>query len=488
MKERLSKNIKRINKTFDAYGIMVIHMRKVFFLLFLLLLLGFGFYLNTPHLYFVDDVIEISLNEEVKPYDYIRKYYNVDKEDVVFESDVNNQECGEYKIKYFYLNKTRSLKVIVKDNIAPSFDIVNRKIFLNETIEASSMVENIKDQTKTVVYFYEDYIFNEEKTYPVEVVVEDEYANKTKKKAYILVESKDIEAPQLSGIDTLEIREGQSIDLTKNVVKYDDHDLNPQLIVDDSQFDMNKSGEYSVIYTVKDSSGNQTVSNRKVLVKSKYSNIEAKKDGIKTCYLTFDDGPSYNTPKVLDILDKYNIKATFFVTGTHSDSYQYINEAKERGHSIGLHTYSHDYEEIYTSLAAYLKDLKKIKQLAKEQAGVDTNIIRFPGGSSNLVSKKYNVGIMKRLVKKVVDEGYQYYDWTCVNGDGENVKTVNGLIKMAKQETGDLEDIMFLMHDGSSNDATVEALPSIIEYLIDQGYIFKAIDETSPTFHHTVQN
>ena len=76
------------------------------------------------------------------------------------------------------------------------------------------------------------------------------------------MESKDIEAPQLSGIDTLEIREGQSIDLTKNVVKYDDHDLNPQLIVDDSQFDMNKSGEYSVIYTVKDSSGNQTVYNR----------------------------------------------------------------------------------------------------------------------------------------------------------------------------------------------------------------------------------
>ena len=482
------KNIERINKTFIAYDMMVIHMRKVFFLFFIGMLLTFGFYLNTPHLYFIDEVIVIGLNEEIKPYEYIRKYYNVSQNDVETESLVDNSQCGEYEIIYHYLNHTRTLKVVVEDVLAPSFDTINRKIFINETIDAKDMVENIEDQTDTIVYFYEDYIFNEEKTYCVEIVVEDEYENKTKKKAYILVESKDIEPPTLEGMETLQIREGQEIDLAKDVIKYDDHDLDPELIIDDSMLDINESGEYTVIYTVKDSSGNQTVYNRKIIVKSKYSNIDAKKDGIKTCYLTFDDGPSYNTPKVLEILKKYNIKATFFVTGTHSDSYQYIKEIKNQGHTIGLHTYSHDYEEIYTSLAAYMKDLEKIKQLVKEEAGIETNIIRFPGGSSNLVSKKYNVGIMKRLVKKVIDEGYQYYDWTCVNGDGENVKTVNGLIKMAKEEVGNLEDIMFLMHDGSSNDATVEALPTIIEYLIDQGYQFKAIDETSPTFHHTVQN
>ena len=102
----------------------------------------------------------------------------------------------------------------------------------------------------------------------------------------------------------------------------------------------------------------------------------------------------------------------------------------KKGHTIGLHTYSHDYEEIYTSLAAYMKDLKKVQDLVKRQKE----------------------------------------------------------IKKAKEETGDLEDIMFLMHDGSSNGATVKALPTIIEFLKDKGYQFKVIDETAPTFHHSVQN
>jgi len=217
-----------------------------------------------------------------------------------------------------------------------------------------------------------------------------------------------------------------------------------------------------------------------------YKYLQYKHD--KVIYLTFDDGPSYNTPKVLEILDRYHIKATFFITGTHSDSYQYMKTIAKKGHTIGLHTYSHDYEEIYTSLAAYMKDLKKVQDLVKRQTGIESHFMRFPGGSSNLVSKKYNVGIMKRLTKKVIDEGYQYYDWTCVNGDGENIKTVDGLIKKAKEETGDLEDIMFLMHDGSSNGATVKALPTIIEFLKDKGYQFKVIDETAPTFHHSVQN
>jgi len=464
-------------------------MRKVFFsFILLIILIGGYFYFTSPHLHFIDEKIHVALNEEIKPYEYIKKYHYVNKEDITVDNKVNNQKCGEYKIEYKFYNKTQTLKIIVEDQTPPTFETINKKIFLNETIDAKQLVKNIEDETKTVVYFYEDYIFNQEKTYTVEIVVEDEYANKTKKKAYILVEAKDQEAPTLEGLTPLEINVDQKVDLAKGVIKKDDHDTNPKLIIDDSSLNIKKAGEYIVLYTVKDQSGNQTVYQRKVIVKSKYSNKEAKQDGIKTCYLTFDDGPSYNTPKVLDILDKYHIKATFFVTGTHSDSYQYIKEIDKRGHTIGLHTYSHDYEEIYTSLANYMKDLKKIQDLVKKQTGKEVHYMRFPGGSSNLVSKKYNVGIMKRLTKKVIDEGYQYYDWTCVNGDGENIKTVDGLIKKAKEETGDLEDIMFLMHDGSSNDMTVKALPSIIEFLQNKGYEFKVIDETAPTFHHTVQN
>lgn len=464
-------------------------MRKVFFigLTFIIVVIGY-FYLTRPHLYFIDEKIKVSLNEEIKPYDYIKKYQNVSKDDVQVNNGVNNTKCGEYIIEYQYGNKKQKLKIAVVDTLSPTFTTINKKILVNETIEAKELVENIEDQTDTVVYFYQDYIFNEEKTYIVEVVVEDEFANKTKKNAYVLVEAQDREAPIIEGLAPIEITIGQKIDLSKGIKITDDHDDDPKLTIDDSSLNINKEGEYVVYYSASDSFNNSTTYSRKVTVRSKYSNKEATKDGIKTCYLTFDDGPSYNTPKVLEILKKYNIKATFFVTGTHSDSYQYMKQIVEEGHTIGLHTYSHDYEEIYTSLAAYMKDLQKISELVKQQTGVETKYIRFPGGSSNLVSKKYNVGIMKRLAKKVIDEGYQYYDWTCVNGDGENIKTVNGLISKAKEEVGDIEDIMFLMHDGSSNDATIKALPTIIEYLKNKGYEFKVIDETSPTFHHSIQN
>jgi peptidoglycan/xylan/chitin deacetylase (PgdA/CDA1 family) len=464
-------------------------MRKVFFSFVLVIIILCSYlYLNRTHITFIDQEVHISLNDEIKPYEYIKQYHHLTKDDIQINSSVNNEKCGEYIIEYKYQKKIQKLKVYVDDTIAPTFDIKNKKIFLNEIIDPNDLVENIKDQTNTTVYFYKDYIFNEEKTYKVEVVVEDEYANTTKKTAYILVEKEDKEAPTLEGLTTLEVIKGQTVDLKKDIIKKDDHDSDPILTIDDSSLDINTEGEYIVYYTVKDSFNNRTTYTRKVIVKSPYSNIEAKKDGVKTCYLTFDDGPSYNTEKVLKILKQYNIKATFFVTGTHSDSYQYLKQIVDEGHTIGLHTYSHDYEEIYTSLANYMKDLKKIKELVKEKTGIDCKYIRFPGGSSNLVSKKYNVGIMKRLTKKVIDEGYQYYDWTCVNGDGENVKTVSGLIKKAKEEIGDLEDIMFLMHDGSQNDITVKALPTIIEYLINQGYEFKVVDDNSPTFHHSVQN
>lgn len=136
----------------------------------------------------------------------------------------------------------------------------------------------------------------------------------------------------------------------------------------------------------------------------------------------------------------------------------------------------------------YLSDLNKIKEVVYEQTGIYTKYIRFPGGSSNLVSKKYNVGIMSVLTKKVIDLGYQYYDWTSINGDGEGIKTVDGLIDKALEEIDGKEDIMFLMHDSGTQDNTVKALPDILDELIERGYEFKTIDDTSPTFHHSVQN
>ena len=464
-------------------------MKKVFFYLLAFITLSFFFYLSQqPRIHFIHDEIHLSLYDEVNPYEYIESVSHMNIKEMKIDSHVNNQKLGEYQIDYIYKKKVFTLKVFIDDTSAPQFETVNIKILRNDTVKPESLVKNIQDDSKTIVYFKEDYLFNEIKTYKVTVVVEDAYENKTEKNAYVLVEEKDDEPPTVSGIDKLTILIGDQVDLKKGVTVSDNHDLKPTLTIDDSNLNIRKIGEYEINYNVADHHGNKETYTRIVEVLSQYDNREAKKDGDKVCYLTFDDGPSANTPKILKILDKYNIKATFFVTGTSLKDAHYIKDAYQKGHTIGLHTYSHDYELIYSSLKNYINDLNKIKELVYEQTGTYTNIMRFPGGSSNLVSKKYNVGIMKRLTHKVIDLGYQYYDWTSINGDGEGIKTVSGLKQKAFEEIGDKEDIMFLMHDSAAQDNTVKALPAIIDNLIKKGYRFEAIQKDSPTFHHSVQN
>lgn len=464
-------------------------MKKVFFSIGILVIGIVIFFISQqPRIHFIDEEIHLGLHDEIKPYDYIEEVSHIDIEEIKIQPQVNNEKLGEYKIDYIYKEKVFTLKVFIDDKLSPNFETKNIKILRNETVKPESLVENIQDDSKTIVYFKKDYIYNEVKTYKVIIVVEDSYENRTEKSAYVMVEEKDVEAPTLKGLEKASTLLGETLDLKKGIQIIDDHDKNPTYTIDDSSLNINKIGEYTIYYHVIDASGNKEVYPRIVEVFSKYDNIAAMADGVKTCYLTFDDGPSKNTKKVLEILKKYNIKATFFVTGTSPDDYHYIKEAHDQGHVIGLHTYSHDYEKIYGSLKNYITDLNLIKELVYKQTGVYSKYMRFPGGSSNLVSKKYNVGIMKRLTHKVIDLGYQYYDWTSINGDGENIKTVNGLKKKAIQEIGDTEDIMFLMHDSASCDNTVKALPSILDYLIKKGYKFEVIDESAPTFHHTVHN
>lgn len=464
-------------------------MKKVFFsLLITIISILLFIYIKQPRIIFIDDSIHIALYDEIDPYAYIDHVSNMNIKDLKIKNHVRNNQLGQYQIEYIYKQKRFYLKVYVDDIVAPEFDVIKATILQNETIHPEDLVKNIKDDSQTKVYFEKEYIFNELKTYSVNIVVEDAYGNKTTKTTHILVEESDTEAPTIHGIDDLTILLGDKIDLKQGVTIEDNHDKNPELIIDDSLLNIRKIGEYEVFYTVKDKSGNQKTYTRNIEVLSQYANREAKKDNIKTCYLTFDDGPSSNTKELLEILDKYNIKATFFVTGTSPKDFHYIKEAYDKGHSIGLHTYSHDYELIYSSLRNYIKDLNKIKEVVYQQTGHYSNIMRFPGGSSNLVSKKYNNGIMKRLTHKVIDLGYQYYDWTSINGDGEGIKTINGLKKKALEEIQGKEDIMFLMHDSASCTNTIKALPSIIEYLQKQGYEFHVVDENSPTFHHTVQN
>ena len=212
---------------------------------------------------------------------------------------------------------------------------------------------------------------------------------------------------------------------------------------------------------------------------------EEPTDDNKVVYLTFDDGPSENTKKILDILAEYNAKATFFITGANEQCRSYIKEAYEAGHTIGLHTYTHDYDKVYKSDEAYFDDLEQVGQVAKEQIGFVPCFIRFPGGSSNMISAEYNKGIMTRLVKSVQEKGYQYYDWNLDSGDAAGC----GKEEIEQNATTDkIHHVMILFHDTQTKDATVEALPYILKYYTDQGYEFRAIDRDSYVSHHDVQN
>ena len=205
----------------------------------------------------------------------------------------------------------------------------------------------------------------------------------------------------------------------------------------------------------------------------------------KVVYLTLDDGPSQNTQKVLDILDKYNAKATFFVTGAMPEYKDMVKKAYDKGHTIGMHTYSHDYAKVYASVDSYFQDLDQVAQIVKEEIGYVPCFIRFPGGSSNTISASYCKGIMSTLTKEVQARGYQYYDWNGSSGDGA-VRTTEQLVAQATSFHDN--NIILLSHDSAAKDTTVEALPQIIEYYQSQGYVFKALDLDSYVAHHGVNN
>lgn len=209
-------------------------------------------------------------------------------------------------------------------------------------------------------------------------------------------------------------------------------------------------------------------------------------DGPKTCYLTFDDGPSDNTSKILDILKENNIKATFFVVHNNPELLKRIHN---EGHTIGLHSASHKYSKIYASEEAFFADLTEIGDAVERATGVRSKIIRFPGGSSNTVSASYCKGIMSRLTRQVVEKGYLYYDWNASDGDadGSNIPA-STLIKNIRRDGTSAKRLIVLMHDAADKKTTVEALPEIIKIYRDAGYAFDRITEQTPMMTHGVNN
>ncbi|MBO6108895.1 MAG: polysaccharide deacetylase family protein, partial [Eubacterium sp.] len=181
-------------------------------------------------------------------------------------------------------------------------------------------------------------------------------------------------------------------------------------------------------------------------------------------YLTFDDGPSrYSTPKVLDILARNDVKATFFELKPALADYDLTRRVIEEGHTLAIHGYSHKYDEIYRSDEAYHKNLTKLQKLFYKEFGQWCTQTRFPGGSSNTVSRHYSVGIMSRLVKKVHEWGFLYQDWNVSSGDAGGANTSDEVFNMVRSGIQKGRSNVVLMHDFSGNDKTINALQRIID-------------------------
>ncbi len=409
----------------------------------------------------------------------IYKGNNVTK-DVVITGKVNSKKLGNYKIKYkikegyFTKEVTRVVKVrdiekptIVLENEDSNIYVCPDKKYKNEKVVAfdnydGNITKNVKITLRknTVTYAVTDQSGN--------------YTIITKKIYY-----KDNEKPNLKlhgdnyinlylndkyeelGYEALDDCDGN---ITKNVII-------------DGTVDTTKTGKYELVYHVTDSSNNKAEIKRVVNV--------IKKNQNGTIYLTFDDGPRTGvTNIILDILKEEGVKATFFVTNNGPD--ELIKREYDEGHTVALHTASHNYAYIYASSENYFNDLETVHQRVLRITGYDSRIIRFPGGSSNTISKRYQLGIMSYLTKEVLNRSYRYYDWNINSGDAGETDEKEGVYQNVIEHLSLDKVNVILMHDIKPH--TRDALKDIIEYGKKHGYIFDKIQNDTEMVTQRVNN
>ncbi len=210
-----------------------------------------------------------------------------------------------------------------------------------------------------------------------------------------------------------------------------------------------------------------------------YPNLYAEKvepsaeDDGKVVYLTFDDGPSNLTIPLLDVLDRYNVKATFFLVGkTDTQSIKEMKEIVDRGSVVGVHSYSHQYDKIYATPAAFLDDFAKMHELLMSATGVDTHIYRYAGGSVNA----HNRNTAKAITDEMNRRGYLYYDWNVCSGDAERGSTGQSIYRKTIDGVHGHKQSVVLFHNTKFKKDTLSQMSKIIETLQKEGYRFATLD------------
>ena len=398
-------------------------------------------------------------------------------------SNLNNTKVGIYKINYkfkfliFNIKRKRIVRVV--DNILPEIILESEVINVcpNEVvpeIKYQATDEYDGDLTNRVLMNSVDN--------KISLTVKDNANNTTTKE--VTIDRSDKEAPKINllGNANIYLNVGSSYHepgytATDNC----DGDITDKVVVSGSV--SSSVGDYTITYSVTDTAGNKTEISRKIIVKN--YNLYNSGSISNAIYLTFDDGPSEGTTNViLDILKDEGIKATFFVTCKGSD--YLIKRMYDEGHTVALHTCTHEYSQIYSSVDNYFSDLNKVSNRVKNITGIDAKIIRFPGGSSNTVSRSYRYGIMSTLTSMVLDKGYRYFDWNVDSNDAGGAYSSRQVYNNVVNNLSHGRANVVLMHDIKSQ--TRDALRDIINYGKSEGYLFGKLENDTYMIRHSVNN
>ena len=266
-----------------------------------------------------------------------------------------------------------------------------------------------------------------------------------------------------------------------------DGDVTGKVTVE-KKYDNTQEGNYTINYCAVDSSDNKGEASREILVRKKAASSLACGDA-GVIYLTFDDGPNNTTTtQILDVLSKYGVKATFFVTSTNGGDDSQIKREFDDGHKVAIHTQTHDYQTVYTSVEGFWADMNAIGERIERITGQKTDVIRFPGGSSNTVSRRYNSGIMTVLTRDVEEKGYNYVDWNVDSRDAEPAvtKTSDDVYNNVVNNLSKYRGNVILMHD--IKQTTAGAIEKIIKYGQNNGYTFDVLTKDTSLCHHRVAN
>ena len=462
-------------------------------LVFILVTLGLFFFVFYKKIEIKDFTKEDKLlvNTEYTPKEFSICYGTIiNCKPVKYESsgEVDTKKIGEYTLTYKYRinGKEENLdkKIIVYDNIKPEIAVESELSFCKNGTLADgkySATDNYDgDLTQNVKLTIEG-----DKSY---LEVSDSSGNKTSVEVNALEFTSD-PVITLNGNNNIYIFVGSAYN-EQGAVAIDkcDGDISDKIETSGS-VDINTKGTYTITYKVTNSDGKVAEAKRNVVVQARSAvanGSSCSKAG--AVYLTFDDGPeSGSTEKILNILRDEGVHATFFVTSSGPDSL--IKREHDEGHVVALHTSSHNYAKIYSSTTAYFNDLNIIQERVKRITGVESKIIRFPGGSSNTVSRSYSRGIMTTLTSQVIEKGYRYHDWNVDSNDAGACAKTGSSSCVYSYVTNSLSKSrcnMVLMHDIKWY--TANALQDIIHFGKENGYTFEVITMDTPMVTQKVNN